>query len=63
MKPLGADFVREAQKGERYPNKIVGNSDLKKEYSDHMATDMEFQIGEQVLMKVSPMKGTMRLGK
>ena len=34
-----------------------------KEYVDRKVRDMEFMEGEQVLLKVSPIKGVMRFGK
>ena len=34
-----------------------------KEYADRKVRDLEFMEGEQVLLKVSPMKGVMRFGK
>ncbi|WMV59080.1 hypothetical protein MTR67_052465 [Solanum verrucosum] len=34
-----------------------------KKYADHKVRDMEFQMGENVLLMVSPMKGVMRFGK
>ena len=35
----------------------------KKEYADRKVRDLEFMEGEQVLLKVSPIKGVMRFGK
>ena len=34
-----------------------------KEYAGRKVRDLEFMEGEQVLLKVSPMKGVMRFGK
>ncbi|XP_015075300.1 uncharacterized protein LOC107019268 [Solanum pennellii] len=34
-----------------------------KSYADRKVRDLEFMIGERVLLKVSPMKGVMRFGK
>ncbi|WMV09502.1 hypothetical protein MTR67_002887 [Solanum verrucosum] len=34
-----------------------------KKYADHKVRDMEFQTGENFLLKVSPMKEVMRFGK
>ena len=34
-----------------------------KEYADRKVRDLEFMEGEQVLLKVSPMKGVMGFGK
>ncbi|XP_059281299.1 uncharacterized protein LOC132034994 [Lycium ferocissimum] len=32
-------------------------------YADRKVRDLEFGVGEQVLLKISPMKGVMRFGK
>ena len=34
-----------------------------KSYADRKVRDLEFMVGERVLLKVSPMKGVMRFGK
>ncbi|WMV55112.1 hypothetical protein MTR67_048497 [Solanum verrucosum] len=34
-----------------------------KSYADQKACNLEFMVGERVLLKVSPMKGVMRFGK
>ena len=34
-----------------------------KSYVDRKVRDLEFMVGERVLLKVSPMKGVMRFGK
>ena len=34
-----------------------------KEYADQKVRDLEFMEGEQLLLKVSPMKGVMRFGR
>ena len=34
-----------------------------KEYADRKVRDLEFMEGEQVLLRISPMKGVMRFGK
>ena len=36
---------------------------MQKEYADRKVRDLDFMEGEQVLLKVSPMKGVMRFGK
>ena len=43
--------------------KLLAAQSRKKEYADRKVKDMEFMEGEQVLLKVSPMKGVMRFGK
>ena len=43
--------------------KLLTAQSRKKEYADRKVRDLEFTEGEQVLLKVSPMKGVMRFGK
>ncbi|XP_074305777.1 uncharacterized protein LOC141640998 [Silene latifolia] len=37
--------------------------DRQKSYADARRSDISFQVGEKVLLRVSPMKGVMRFGK
>ena len=43
--------------------KLLEAQSRQKEYADQNVRDMECMAVEQVLVKVSPMKGVMRLGK
>ena len=43
--------------------KLLAAQKRQKEYSDRKVKDLDFMEGEQVLLKVSPMKGVMRFGK
>ena len=43
--------------------KILAAQSRQKEYTDQKVRDLEFMEGEQVLLKVSPMKGVMLFGK
>ncbi|WMV55148.1 hypothetical protein MTR67_048533 [Solanum verrucosum] len=43
--------------------KILAAQSRQKNYADHKVRDMAFQTGENVLLKISPMKGVMRFGK
>ena len=43
--------------------KILAVQSRQKEYEDRKVRDLDFMEGEQVLLKVSPMKGVMRFGK
>ena len=36
---------------------------IQKKYADHKMRYMEFQMGQNILLKDSPMKGVMRFGK
>ncbi|XP_074289434.1 uncharacterized protein LOC141614586 [Silene latifolia] len=39
------------------------SQDRQKSYADTRRSDISFEVGEKVLLKVSPMKGVMRFGK
>ena len=43
--------------------KLLAAQSRQKEYEDRKIRDLDFMEGEQVLLKVSPMKGVMRFGK
>ena len=43
--------------------KLLAAQSRQKEYADRKVRDLEFMEGEQVLLKVSPMKGVMRFCK
>ena len=43
--------------------KLLAAQSRQKEYANRKVRDLEFMEGEQVLLKVSPMKGVMRFGK
>ena len=43
--------------------KLLEAQKRQKEYADRKVRDLDFMEGEQVLLKVSPMKGVMRFGK
>ncbi|XP_055814500.1 uncharacterized protein LOC129884182 [Solanum dulcamara] len=43
--------------------KLMAAQSRQKEYADWKVRDMEFMVGEQVLLKVSPMKGVMQFRK
>ncbi|WMV08133.1 hypothetical protein MTR67_001518 [Solanum verrucosum] len=64
MKPFGVDLVKDAQCKVRsiQPTFLEAQSRHKK-YVEHKVGDMAFQTSENVLLKVSPMKGVMRFGK
>ncbi len=64
VKPLGVDLVKDAQdKVRSIQAKLLAAQSRQKKYADHKVRDMTFQTGENVLLKVSPMKGVMRFGK
>ena len=43
--------------------KLLAAQSRQKEYADRKVRDLDFMEGEQVLLKVSPMKGVMWFGK
>ena len=43
--------------------KLLAAQSRQKEYADRKVRDLEFMEGEQVLLKVSPMKGVIRFSK
>ena len=64
VKPLDVDLVKDAQEKVRgIQTKLLAAESRQKKYADHKVRDMTFQTGENVLLKVSPMKGVMRLRK
>ena len=64
VRPWGTDLLRELlDKVKSVQEKLLVAQSRQKEYVDRKVRDMEFMEGEQVLLKVSPMKGVMRFGK
>lgn len=64
VKPLGVDLVKNGQdKMRSIQAKLLATQSRQKKYAYHKVRDMAFQTGENVLLKVSPMKGVMRFGK
>lgn len=46
-------------KGETHSSQVVNSPEYAKEYTDHKVSNMSFKLGEQVLWKVSSMKGVL----
>ena len=44
-------------------DRLIMAQSRQKSYANQMVRDLEFMVGERVLLKVSPMKGVMRFGK
>ena len=64
VRPWGTDLLRDSlEKVKSIQEKLLAAQSRQKEYADRKVRDMEFMEGEQVLLKVSPMKGVMRFGK
>jgi transcription antitermination factor NusG len=43
--------------------KMLTAQSRKKSYADKWCMELEFEVGDQVFVKVSPMKGVVRFGK
>ena len=43
--------------------RLLAAQSRQKAYADHRRRDLEFSVGDQVFLRVSPMKGVMRFGK
>ena len=61
VSPWGTDLLRESlDKVKSIQEKLLAAQSRQKEYADRKVRDVEFMEAEQVLLKVSPMKGVMR---
>ena len=61
---IGPDLVRETtEKIIKIKQRLQAARDRQKSYADLKRKPMEFQIGDRVLLKVSPWKGMVRFGK
>ena len=64
VRPWGTDLLRDSlEKVKSIQEKLLAAQSSQKEYADRKVRDLEFMEVEQVLLKVSPMKGVMRFGK
>ena len=64
VRPWGTDLLRDSREKVRsIQEKLLAVQSRQKEYADRKVRDLEFMEGEQVLLKVSPMKGVMRFCK
>ncbi|XP_059279540.1 uncharacterized protein LOC132033550 [Lycium ferocissimum] len=64
VRPWGTNLLREPlDKVKLIQEKLLAAQSRKKEYTDRKIWELEFMKGEQVLLKLSPMKGFMRFGK
>ena len=64
VRPWGTDLLRDSmEKVKPIQENLLAAQSRQKEYADRKVRDLEFMEGEQVLLKVSPMKGVMRFGK
>ena len=64
VRPWGTDLLRESlDKVKLIQDRLLMAQNRQKSYVDRNIRDLEFMVGERVLLKVSPMKGVMRFGK
>ena len=64
VRPWGTDLLRKSlDKVKFILEKLVAAQSRQKEYADRKVRELDFMEGEQVLLKVSPMKCVMRFGK
>ncbi|GJX04000.1 putative reverse transcriptase domain-containing protein [Tanacetum coccineum] len=57
------DFVTKLLKSRKIKQRIQAARDRQKSYADLKRKPMEFQVGDRVMLKVSPWKGVVRFGK
>ncbi|GAB2290451.1 hypothetical protein Dimus_038102 [Dionaea muscipula] len=61
---LGPDLVDDAtQKISLIREKLLTAQSRQKSYADHRRRELEFDVGDKVLLKVSPWRGTIRFGR
>ena len=60
---LGPEAVRQAQEAVTLiRQRMLAAQSRQKSYADTKRRDVEFQVGDQVFLKISPMKGVKRFG-
>ena len=63
-KILGPELIQQTKETiELIQKRLITAQNRQRKYADQSRKDMEFQVGEPVLLKVSPWKGLMRFGK
>ena len=61
---FGNDFIyRTLEKVHIIRNRLQTAYSRQKSYADNRRSDLEFQEGDKVHLKISPMKGVVRFGK
>ncbi|XP_047252151.1 uncharacterized protein LOC124887030 [Capsicum annuum] len=64
VRTWGTDLLRDSLEKVRFiQEKLIATQSRQKEYANRKARDMYFMEDEQVLLKVSPIKGVMHFGK
>ena len=60
VRPWGTDLLRDSlEKVKSIKEKLLAEQSRQKKYADRKVRDLEFMEGEQVLLKVSPLKGVL----
>ena len=60
----GPEIIQDAaEKVALIKRRLETTASRQKSYADPKRRDIEFQVGDYVFLKVSPMKGVMRFGK
>ena len=63
-KLIGPDVIQQAvDKVKLIQERLLAAQSRQKSYADNRRRDLEFQIGDWVFLKVSPMRGVMRFGR
>jgi hypothetical protein len=63
-KLIGPDVIQQAvDKVKLIQERILAAQSRQKSCADNRCRDLEFQIGDWVFLKVSPMRGVMRFGR
>ena len=63
-KLIGPDVIQQAvDKVKLIQERLLAAQSRQKSYADNQRRDLEFQIGDWVFLKVSPMRGVMRFGR
>ena len=61
---LGPDLIyKTLEKVHIIRNRLQTDYSSQKSYADHRRRDLEFEEGDKVYLKISPMKGMVRFGK
>ena len=61
---LGPDMIREEmEKVEMVRRRMKEAQDRQKSYADKRRKDLEFEVGDVVYVKITPIKGVIRFGK
>ena len=61
---LGPDMIMEAsEKVEEIRKKMKIAQDRQKKYADRRRRDLEFSVGDQVFLKISPLRNVVRFGR